>query len=233
MISLKKLEKVLAVILAICLFVSVAFLGFIIDFSSGGTGPGRGGDQFDLYSEPFQTTNATTVHISMGYTPARGVVLYCTYTITDNSHRVIASSVMPHFPFSSEYIIDETLTNLANGNYTFMITPHYANGVVRTPENETFAVDTSFKYPMLAVISPLNQTYHTNQIDLTYYTNSKVIYSYYNLNGGSWLWFHGNTTLDELSNGSYILGVFVVTEANLHINEANEGQTVNFTVNSP
>jgi hypothetical protein len=227
------MEKVLAVILVICLFVSVALLGFIIDFSSGGTGPGWGGDQFDLYSEPFQTTNATTVHISMGYTPARGVVIYCTYTITDSSHKVIASSVMLHFPFSTEYIIDETLTNLTNGNYTFMITPHYTNGDVRTPENETFTVDTSFKYPVLNVISPQNQTYLTNQIDLTYFTKSKVIYSYYNLNGGDWLWFHGNTTLNGLSNGPYTLGIFVVTEANRHINEANEGQRVNFTVNSP
>jgi hypothetical protein len=227
------MEKVLAVILAICLFVSVAFFGFIIDFSSGGKGPGRGGDQFDLYSEPFQTTNATTVHISMGYTPARGVVLYCTYTITDSSHKLIASSVMLHFPFSSEYIIDETLTNLANDTYTFMITPHYTTGYVRTHENETFTVDTSFKYPVLNVISPQNQTYHTNQIDLTYFTNSKVIYAYYNLNGGNWLWFHGNTTLNELSNGSYTLGIFVVTDANRQINEANEGQTVNFTVNTP
>lgn len=227
------MEKVLVVILVICLFVSVAFLGFIIDFSSGGTGPGWGGDQFGFFSEPFQTTNATTVHILMGYIPARGVVLYCTYTITDSSHKVIASSVMLHFPFSSEYIIDKTLTNLANGNYTFMITPHYANGVVRTLENETFAVNTSFKYPVLNVISPQNQTYLTNQIDLTYFTKSKVIYSYYNLNGGDWLWFHGNTTLNGLSNCPYTLGIFVVTEANRHINEANEGQTVNFTVNSP
>ena len=140
---------------------------------------------------------------------------------------------MLHFPFSSEYIVDETLTNLANGNYSCIITAHYADGSIRTPENETFTVDTSFKYPVLNVISPQNQTYHTNQINLTYYTNSKIIYSYYNLNGGNWLWFQGNTTLNGLSNGSYTLGVFVVTEANLHINEANEEQTVNFTVNSP
>ena len=87
MVSLKEMEKVLAVILSICLIVSVVFLGFIIDFSSGATGPGRGGDEFDMHSEPFQTTNSTTVHISMGYTPAKGAVLYCTYTITDSSHR--------------------------------------------------------------------------------------------------------------------------------------------------
>jgi hypothetical protein len=186
-----------------------------------------------MYSESFQTTNSTTVHISMGYTPARGVVLYCTYTITDSNHKVVASSPITHLPFSSEYIIDKTLTNLANDNYTFIITALYADGRIHTPENETFTVDTSFKYPVLNVISPQNQTYHTNQIDLTYYINSKVIYSYYNLNGGSWLWFHGNTTLTGLSNGSYALGVFVVTEANLHINEANTGQTVNFTINSP
>jgi hypothetical protein len=138
-----------------------------------------------------------------------------------------------HFPFSSEYIVDETLTNLANGDYPAIITAHYADGSIRTSGNETFTVDTSFKYPVLNVISPQNQTYHTNQINMTYYTNSKIIYSYYSLNGGDWLWFHGNTTLSGLPNGSYTLGIFVVTDTNLHINEANLGQTANFTVNAP
>jgi hypothetical protein len=230
---LKKQETTVIALLLICLIVSVAFLGFIVDFSSGGTGPGRGGDEFDQYNAPFQTTKATTVHISMGYTPAKGVVLYCTYTITDTSHKVIASSLLLHFPFSSEYIIDETLTNLANDDYTAIMTAHYADGSTRTSGNQTFTVDTAFKYPVLNVISPQNQTYHTNQINMTYYTNSKIIYSYYSLNGGDWLWFHGNTTLNGLPNGSYTLGIFVVTDANLHINEANEGQTANFTVNSP
>ncbi|MGO8805551.1 MAG: hypothetical protein ACLQO7_02955 [Candidatus Bathyarchaeia archaeon] len=229
---MKKKEAIIALALLIILSVLVAFLGFIIDFSTGGTGPGYGGDEFDMYSEPFHTTNSTTVHISMGYTPARGMVLYCTYIVTNSDHKVVDSSVMTHIPFSSEYIIDKTLTNLSNGNYAFTITDHYADGSIRTPENETFTIDTSFKYPMLTIISPENQTYNTNKINITYYTNSKIIYSYYKLNGGNWTWFQGNTTIDGLSNGSYNLGVFVVTEANQHIDHANEAGSANFTVNS-
>jgi hypothetical protein len=118
---LKEKEKILAVILTICLITSVTSLGFIIDFSSGGTGP-------------------VGVEINLTNTPAKGVVLYCTYTITESNKRIIASSLMLHFPFSSEYAIDKTLTNLSSGNYTFMITIHYANGVTRTLVKGTFTV---------------------------------------------------------------------------------------------
>ena len=225
-------------ILAVCLCISLFFLGFIIDFSSGGTGPAYGGDSISLYNLPFQTTNKTTVNIYIGYTPAKGVVLYCTYAITDSNNKVIDSSLMLHSTFASEYIINKTLTNLANGKYTFTITAHYADGTIHTPENQTFTVDTSFVYPMLNVISPKNQTYNTNQVDITYHINSKILYSYYCLdNSGSesvdWVWFDGNMTLNGLSNGAHELRIFVVTEANLQIANASEGQIIYFNVNSP
>jgi len=229
-VSLKKIHAAIAVVLVICLCGSLFFVSFIVDFSSGGTGPGLGGDVISLYNLPFQTTNETTVNISMGYTPATGTVLYCTYTITNSNHKVVDSSVMLHAPFSSEYVIDKTLTNLANDTYTFVITTHYANGSTRTPENQTFTVDTSFKYPILTVISPRNQTYNSNQIDITYHINSVILYSYYSLDNANWLWFHCNITLSDLSTSSHKLQIFVVTEANLQIAQANEEQTIYFNV---
>ncbi|MGZ4851238.1 MAG: hypothetical protein ACXV2C_07660 [Candidatus Bathyarchaeia archaeon] len=195
--------------------------------------PYANADDISYQSDPFQTYNKTTVDISMGYTPPEGtVVLYCTYTITNSNHKVVDSSVMLHSPFSSEYTIDKKLTNLANDNYTFIITAHCANGSIRTPENQTFTVDTSFQYPILTVISPKSQTYDSNKVDIIYHINSRILYSYYSLDGANYVWFHGNMTLDGLSNGSHTLEIFVVTEANEHIDQANEEQTISFSVNS-
>ena len=231
-IPLKRVYAIVAVVLIVCLCVSVVLFGFIIDFSSGGM-PYGNADTISYHTDPFQTYNETTVELSLGYTPPEGtIVLYCTYTITSSNHKVVGSSVMLHFPFSSEYIIDKKLTNLANDNYTFIITAHDADGSIRTPENQTFTVDTSFKYPVLTVTSPKSQTYDSNQVDINYYINSKVLWSYYSLDSADWVWFQGNMTLNNLSNGSHQLEISVKTEANEHIDQANEEQTIYFNVNS-
>ncbi|MGA2680900.1 MAG: hypothetical protein ABSF44_03770 [Candidatus Bathyarchaeia archaeon] len=216
------------------LCVSLFYVSFIVDFSSGSPSPrSLGGTLLSGYSVPLGTTNETTVNISMGYYPARGVVLYCTYTVTNSNHKVIDGSVMLHSPFSSEYFINKTLTNLADGNCTFTITAHYANGRIDTPENETFTVDTSFIYPVLTVISPRNQTYNSNQVDITYHINSKVLYSYYSLDNANWVWFNGNMTLNGLSTGLHELQISVVTEANAQTGYGDEAQTIYFSVNPP
>ena len=168
--------------------------------------------------------NESTVDISLGYTPPKGtIVLYCTYTITDSVHKTVDSSIMLHFPFSSEYIISKTLTNLANDNYTFIINAYCANGAIRTPVNSTFTVDTTFIEPKLTLWSPQNQTtYNTNEVDIIYHVNSKVIWSYYALDSISyshnekWIPFNGNITLSGLSEGSHKLAISIKTEASLH-----------------
>ena len=50
---------------------------------------------------------------------------------------------------------------------------------IHTPLNSTFTVDTTFIEPKLTMISPQNQTYNTNKVDIIYHVNSKVIWSYY------------------------------------------------------
>jgi hypothetical protein len=91
-------------------------------------------------------------------------------------------------------------------------------------------VDTSFKYPILTVISPQNQTYNTNQVEVIYNINSKVLKSYYKLDNQDWTFIKGNITLSNLSIGSHTLALSVVTEANRHIAVANEKQTIYFIV---
>ena len=236
MISLKKLYAIIAVVLVICLCGSIVLFGFIVDFSDGGLfrmETFRNCPRFTpyIYSQP-------TVNISMGYTPpANTTVLYCTYTITDSNNKIVDSSVMLHFPFSSEYIISKKLTNLANGNYTYIINAYYTNGTIRIPLNSTFTVDTTFIEPKLTVISPQNQTYNTNGVDIIYHINSKIIWSYYNLDDKDWngtpfngVPFNGNITLNGLSEGSHKLELCVKTEANEHSYYLNKGQTVYFSI---
>jgi hypothetical protein len=220
LVSLKK--KIYAVIAAIILMICLVF--HVADFFS----PGGlyGGDSFTDYSGYYQfgsyIFNKPTVTLSMGYTPRAGtVVLYCTYKITDSNHKTMDNSIMLHPPFSSEYIIYKTLTNLANDNYTFTIYAQYSNGTVHVPFNETFRVDTNFKEPKLTLLSPQNQTYNTNKIDIIYNVNSDVRLSYYNLDGKEdkiydWKHFNGNITLYDLSEGPHKLMLFISTEADLH-----------------
>ena len=174
------------------------------------------------------------VDISMKYTPFEHVlVLYCTYEVTDSSHKTIDSSLMLHVPLSSEYIISKTLTNLANGNYTLTINAYLANGTVHVPLNETFTVDSTFQEPKLTVISPKNQNYDTGDIDVTFNVNSNLIWAYYRLDSSGhddWTRCYGNMTLNGLAEGTHTLTLSVKTEANEHSRNANSAQTVVFTI---
>lgn len=230
--KLRKPYAIITFVLVICLCCIVALFGFIVDFSSDGGMHGGGVLSNGLSFAP-HIYNESTLDISMGYTPpAKTAVLYCTYTVMDSAQKIIDSSIMLHSPFSSEYIISKVLTNLANGNYTYTIYVHYTNGTVYIPLNETFTVDTNFIEPKLTIISPQNQTYGSNQVDLIYNVNSKVLWSYYKLDSLDWTSFNGNITLNELSSGYHSLGVAVKTEANEHSNYADEYQAVYFDVNS-
>jgi hypothetical protein len=228
----RKPIAIIAVVLVICLCFIVALFGFIVDFSSDG-GMHGGGVISNCPSFAPHIYNKSTVDISMGYTPpAKTAVLYCTYAIMDSAQKIIDSSLMLHSPFSSDYVISKVLTNLANGNYTYTIYVHYTNGTIYIPLNDTFTVDTNFIEPKLTIISPQNQTYSSNQVDISYNVNSKVLWSYYKLDSLDWMPFSGNITLSGLSSGFHSLGIAVKTEANEHSNYSGEYQAVYFDVNS-
>lgn len=231
MIPLKKI-RIVAIVLAVCLCIMVALFGFIVDFSNEGGMHGGGeiycnGPRFAPY-----IYNQSTVDISMGYIPpAHTVTLYCTYTLTDSHDHVVDSSLMLHAPLYDEYVITKTLT-LANDNYTFVISGHYANGTIYTPINSTIKVDTTVLRPELTLISPQAQNYTGGQIDIVYCANSPVVWSYYKLDASQeWVHFYGNTTLTGLTEGQHELQVAVKTEANEYSSNADMERTVNFNVN--
>jgi hypothetical protein len=224
----KKIYAVIAIIiLSLCLVAS------IVNFAS--PGGMHGGDSFYYANGEFFLAAPHiyngAVDISTGYTPfEHASVMYCTYEVTDSSHKIIDSSLMLHLPFCSEYIISKTLTNLANGNYTLKVNAYLANGEVHVPLNETFTVDSTFQEPKLTVISPQNQNYDTGDVDVTFNVNSNLIWSYYSLDSSSWTRSYGNMTLHGLSEGTHTLQISVKTEANEHSRNANSEQTVVFTI---
>ena len=246
----KKIYALIAVaILAYCLVSSIVLylvsstvfwlVSSIVNLSRSDSGPAHGGERVTFYSLRFAPYifNKPTVNVSIGYIPpANTLVLGCNYTITDSNHKTVDSSIMMQSPSSSEYIINRTLTNLPNDNYTIIINAYYANGTVHIPLNSTFTVDTTFIEPKLIIISPQNQTYNTNDIEIIYSVNSKLIWSYYALDygdfavGDSWKYFSGNMTLNGLSEGQHKLVISVKTEANEHSYYANTAQAVYFNI---
>ena len=213
--------------LAFCLVAS------IVNFSS--AGGMHDGDSFMFFNSesfmPAPNIYNGPVDISMGSTPpAKMLVLYCTYTVTDSNQKTVDSSLMLHVPFSSAYIISKSLTNLAYGNYTYTINAHLANGTVHVPLNGTFTVDSSFQEPKLTVISPQNQNYNTGNVDVIFNVNSNLIWTYYSLDSGNWTRCYGNMTLHGLAEGTHKLIISVKTEANEHSRNANSAQTVCFNI---
>ena len=236
MVALRR-KKIYVVTAVIAVIFLIFCLGLsVIDFHSSGGLYGEdviSGRSGTYIFAPY-IFNKPTVTISMGYTPAAGtIVLYCTYTITDSSHKTIDSSIMLHSPFSSEYMLSKTLTNMPNGNYTLTINARLSNGNIRTPLNSTITVDTSFIEPELILISPQNQTYNSKSVDLIYHINSKVNWAYYNLDehdAYQWHPFNGNITLNGLSDGMHKLSIAVKTEANDHSSSSDEVKTAYFRI---
>lgn len=121
------------------------------------------------------------------------------------------------------YSLSATLENLADGNYTLRIFADYVNGTSGSIWETNFTVDTTFKTPVVTVISPLNQTYHTGSVDIAYSTDAKVIMAYYSLDSpdsrpSNYTTFNGSqsVTLSDLTDGNYKVSFWVRTEAGEH-----------------
>jgi hypothetical protein len=97
--------------------------------------------------------------------------------------------------------------------------------------SEIFTVDTTYRYPTVTIISPLNQTYTQNEIPLIYAVDEEIYLARYTLDGHNGIFnysFHENTTLTGLSEGSHkiIVSVFTVKT------NANPSQITYFNVNT-
>ena len=132
------------------------------------------------------------------------------------------------------YHVFGTLRDLPNSYYEVKVYAGYANGTSVEVDRGFLTVNTDFKEPTLKVISPINQkTYNTHEVELSYTTNSEVIMAYYSLdkdqNADDWIYFKGNTTLTNLSEGSHKLILFVATQS-YSLSGSTPYHTVDFNV---
>ncbi len=95
-----------------------------------------------------------------------------------------------------------------------------------------FIVNSHYQVTMLNILSPINKTYSEN-VSLLFTVNAEITNAHYYLYNGSELVsdksLSGNTTLEDLSDGSYNMHVFVTTEF------GQAAETLHFSIskNSP
>jgi hypothetical protein len=135
--------------------------------------------------------------------------------------------------FYSQYNQDITnyrattiLENLSEGNHTIEA---YANDMSTV---RTFIVDPHYVVPTIKILSPTNQNYDSN-VPLIFTTNTNLT------NANYLMWpktmdthfeeqLIGNSTLENLSSGNYVIEVFAITDKGDHI-----GATANFAIKTP
>ena len=142
-------------------------------------------------------------------------VAYFSYSL-DKSANITLISKVTEFSELNEHSVFMTIGNLANGNHTVTVYVHFTDETVRSIADITFTVDTDFVPPEPFIISPLNQTYNTDEVPLIYTIDSKVFRSYYSLDTANYgfgiVEFTGNTTLTNLSEGSHTFRLSLETE---------------------
>jgi hypothetical protein len=204
----------------------------------------------DIYSPvaaPYIYRN-TTVDILGSYClPSNWTQInYLSYSLDSNANSTLPNTKTtgtyslhnrPEIFFSNYciYSVSKPLENLANGNHTLAIYANLDNGTVWQIYGEEFTVDTAFVAPNLTIISPLNQTYSTKDVPLTYSMNSNVTWAFYNLDSYSyrdsnWINPNGNITLTNFSVGTHKIDIAVRSEADAYTGDSFSVQTVYFTV---
>jgi hypothetical protein len=162
-----------------------------------------------------------TIDVSFDYAEPRNwtEISSFSYSLNESSNDKLAFSKWSDDKYHVYYAFG-TLRDLPNANYDLIIYANYDNGTSKQINIHELIIDTNFVQPTLRVISPINQTYPKNSLDLIYNINSKVLWSYYALDIASfgdtqnWVPFSGNITLTNLSEGSHKLLVEVQTEGN-------------------
>jgi len=113
--------------------------------------------------------------------------------------------------------------DLSEGNHTMVA---YANDM---PASTSFTVNSHYQVTALNVLSPISQIYSKN-VPLTFTFNGEIENAHYYLYKGyesvSEKSLSGNVTLDNLSDGSYDLYLFVTTDL------GQDSKAVRFSVNS-
>ncbi|MBS7633197.1 right-handed parallel beta-helix repeat-containing protein [Candidatus Bathyarchaeota archaeon] len=104
-----------------------------------------------------------------------------------------------------------TLLGLVDGIHNIVVYANDTFGNMASSNVVYFSVDT--KPPTVIVISPLNQTYSTDSIMLTFTLDELTSWVGYSLDGQTNITILGNTTLFDLTDGNHNVIVFATDEA--------------------
>jgi hypothetical protein len=129
---------------------------------------------------------------------------------------------------------DETFWDLPDGEYSVVITAvgggSYVEGVAHTTEGTIYNFDmttisvvnfTIATPPEVSVLSPLNMTYDSSDIQLNFTVSKEPSLTKYSIDGQENSTFYGNTTLTGLANGGHNITIYVWDVAgNLGVSES-------------
>jgi hypothetical protein len=163
-------------------------------------------------------------------------VAYFSYSLDKSANITILTSKVIDLIEYNSYSVFRNLGNLANGNHTLTVYAYFPDETVSSIIDITITVDTDFIPPEPFIISPLNQTYNTDEVPLIYTIDSKIFLSYYSLDTANYAYgsigFTGNTTLTNLSEGSHTFRLSLETESHSLQRREYFFLTVYFTVDS-
>jgi hypothetical protein len=99
-----------------------------------------------------------------------------------------------------------TLSGLADGVHSVLVYANDTSGNMGSSDIVYFSVDTI--PPEIAVLSPLNQTYQTGSVELSFTVDKSTSWIGYSLNGQANVTIVGNVTLSSLPDGNHSIIVY-------------------------
>ena len=97
--------------------------------------------------------------------------------------------------------------NLTQGGHSIILYANDSAGNMGSSSRVLFSVNSL--PPSIMMLTPLNQTYGSNDIQLTFILNQNATHMAYSLDGGANVTIVGNVTLAALSNGSHHVTIYV------------------------
>jgi hypothetical protein len=99
-----------------------------------------------------------------------------------------------------------TLPGLSDGSHNVVVFANDTFGNMASSNIVYFSVDTTL--PNIVILSPLNQTYQTDSVELMFTINKPASWIGYSLDGQATVTIVGNTTLSALSDGAHNVVVY-------------------------
>jgi hypothetical protein len=184
-------------------------------------------DQYHLYiSSPKQTidytyANTTVDLLLIVWIPTGSPDITSVYYNLDGAgNHTLAGSRR----YTNNYYAEGNLVNLTQGTHIVRAYAETNQGVVASAE-QSFTVDSTYKYPVLTILSPLNQTYTKNEIPVIFTVNGEVKRAEYSLDFPPAFNITGNFTLSNLTDGPHRVYVYVQT------NSGHSSSTTYFYIN--